>query len=373
MAVEVQHNPFSRGVDPSVNAGTVAIEQARASSEVQAQLFCAKQFPRDQAAAFSRCMEACRRPSLAAVAMYAFPRGKETISGPSIRLAETLAANWGNLEYGIRELSLKPGVSEMQAFAWDVETNVRSVQNFTVRHVRDTRDGKRNLIDERDIYEMTANQGGRRLRSRIMAILPGDLIEAAILECRRTLAGDNTVPFIDRVRKMIAVFDKLGVSLALLERKIGKPVKELLPDDLVELIAIHNSINGGMSSASDWFATTPEKETETANAIKGLASVPAAPPVVIVPAQTKDAVTEGRTATAPAVGFTPSVEGLDEMRDLAKSVGLVDMEDLRDWLSTLGEGWPQDERELTGVQYSEAMRKLPGLRNVPFKPLGGTQ
>ena len=43
--------------------------------------------------------------------LHAFPRAGETVSGPSIRLAEMLAAVWGNIEYGIRELSRKEGAS----------------------------------------------------------------------------------------------------------------------------------------------------------------------------------------------------------------------------------------------------------------------
>ena len=183
-------NPFERARTPEhVSAGTVSIESERAIAEAQGALVVAKRFPRDEAKAFARVMDACRRPSLAAVAMYAFPRGGETISGPSIRLAEELARSWGNIDFGLRELSRKDGVSEMEAYAWDLETNTKSAQRFTVRHVRDTRQGQKVLTDERDIYELTANQGGRRLRARILAVIPPDLVDAAVEECRRTMAG----------------------------------------------------------------------------------------------------------------------------------------------------------------------------------------
>lgn len=265
-------NPFAKPEAAGVNAGTVMVEQQRASAEVQAKLYSAKAYPRDQAAAYTRAMDACKRPALAAAAMYAFPRGGQTVSGPSIRLAEALAAAWGNIEYGIRELSRKDGVSEMQAFAWDLETNTSTVQNFTVRHERDTKGGKIRLTDERDIYEVTANNGGRRLRARILAVLPGDLVDAAIEECRRTLAGDNTIPLVDRVRKMIAAFDKLGVSQALIEKRAGKPCAELLPEDLGDLLAIHNSIKDGASEAGAWFDTAREQAAGAAAAITAAAT-----------------------------------------------------------------------------------------------------
>ena len=41
-----------------------------------------------------------------------------------------LAQNWGNIQYGIRELSSENGESTVEAFAWDVETNTRQTKVF---------------------------------------------------------------------------------------------------------------------------------------------------------------------------------------------------------------------------------------------------
>src|SRR3546814_8052499 len=100
----------------------------------------------------------------------------------------------------------------MQAYAIDLENLVWSTKNVAVRHVRDTRGGQKKLTDERDVYELTANMGGRRLRSCIMAILPPDLKEAAIDQCRRTIAGGGELPLADRVKRMVVAFAKIGVS-----------------------------------------------------------------------------------------------------------------------------------------------------------------
>ena len=92
-----------------VSEGVMSIEQSRAIQEVQASLVIAKKFPRDQDAAYLRIMKACERYSLADQAEYAYPRGDKTVTGPTIRIAETLAQNWGNLNFGIRELSQSKG------------------------------------------------------------------------------------------------------------------------------------------------------------------------------------------------------------------------------------------------------------------------
>ena len=63
--------------------------------------------------------------------MYEFPRGNEKITGPSIRLAEAIAQNWGNIDFGFMELEQRNGASQVMAYAWDLETNSRQTKLFT--------------------------------------------------------------------------------------------------------------------------------------------------------------------------------------------------------------------------------------------------
>lgn len=256
----VQSNPFAKQLAESVNAGTVTIESERAIAEAQGKLVIAKRFPRNQAVAYANIIDACRRPGLAEEACYSFPRGGEVVSGPAIRLAEMLAANWGNVDYGLRELSRKDGVSEMEAYAWDLETNVMSSQKFTVRHIRDTRGGGKALTDERDIYELTANMGARRLRARILAILPADLVQAAVDQCGKTLASGGDLPMADRIRSMVLAFKTLGVPASLIEKRLGHTLDSLTGEELADLRKIHNSLRDGMSKLTDWFGDKPADE-----------------------------------------------------------------------------------------------------------------
>ena len=80
------------------------------------------------------------------------------VTGPSIRLAEVLAQNWGNLDFGIVELEQRFGESSMLAYAWDLETNTRQTKVFTVKHKRRARGADVSLTDPRDIYEMTEEE-----------------------------------------------------------------------------------------------------------------------------------------------------------------------------------------------------------------------
>ena len=252
----------------NINQGTVAIEASRAIAEAQGKLVIAKRFPRDEVQAYAKAMEACQRPTMAEKAFYSFPRGGQTVEGPTIRFAEELARCWGNIDYGIKELSQDEGKSEMQAYAWDLETNAQSVQNFTNPHQREQ--GKRmvTLTSQRDIYENNANMATRRLRSRILAILPSWFVEDAIAECKKTLAGQNETPLVDRVKKMVVQFAKLGVTQEQIETRSKKKIDTMNADDFVEYVGIYNAIKQGESKIAEWFEAE-KVASELTDALKG--------------------------------------------------------------------------------------------------------
>lgn len=236
-----------------INQGTVAVESSRAIAEAQGKLIMAKKFPRNYTYAYSKAIEACQRKGFAEKAFFSYPRAGQTVTGVTIRFAEEMARCYGNLDYGIKEMSHEEGKSEMQAYCWDLETNTISSQNFTVEHILETKHGNRKLTSQRDIYERTANDGARRLRSRILAILPPDLVEDCIAECRKTLAGQNAMPLIDRVKGMVSAFNKLGVTNEMLEKRLGHTIESTNAEELVEYLGIFNGLKQKETTISDWF------------------------------------------------------------------------------------------------------------------------
>ena len=252
----------------NINQGTVAIEASRAIAEAQGKLVIAKRFPRDTVSAYARVAETCKRKGIAEKAFYSYPRGGETVSGVTIRFAEELARCWGNIDYGIKELSQDDGKSEMQAYAWDLETNSISTQNFTNPHIRETRYGAKQLTSQRDIYEINANMGARRLRSRILSVLPTDLIDMAIEECKKTLAGSNKEPLIDRVKKMVVAFQEFGVTQEQIEQRLGRKIETMTADDFTDYIGIYNAIKQKESKVADWFEA-PIEASELTDLVNG--------------------------------------------------------------------------------------------------------
>lgn len=237
--------------------GMMQIAVSREVQEVQGQIIIARQFPRDVEKVKAAVLADCKRIQLAESAMYAFPRGNETVTGPSIRLAEAIAQKFGNLIFGVRELRQENGESVAQAFAWDIETNVRQEKIFTVPHVRNTKKGSYKLTETRDIYELVANNGARRLRACILGLIPGDIIEAAIEQCENTLASRNDRPLAARIQAMLEAFEKVGVSRTSIENKLKRKADAITEHDLVGFQKIYKSITDGFAKAYEHFPDMP--------------------------------------------------------------------------------------------------------------------
>lgn len=245
-------NPFGVAVASAANNAMANAEAERAIQEVQAAMVIAKRFPRDQKKAMDCILNACTRETLANTALYSYPRGGQEVTGPSIRLAEALAQEWGNIQFGIRELSAENGQSTVEAFAWDVQTNTRQVKVFQVKHERGTRQGIKKLTDPRDIYEMVANQGARRMRACILGVIPGDVVEAAVNQCEVTQAN-NVVVSPESIKKMVTAFEEFGVTKELIETRLGKHAEAINAAQMLQLRKIFQSLKDGMSKPSDWF------------------------------------------------------------------------------------------------------------------------
>lgn len=245
-------------VDSRPAAGRSVVTEmvvSRQAQEVQAAMVIAKKFPRNEVESFNRIMNTCKRRSLAEQAMYEYPRGTTKVTGPSIRLAEAIAQNWGNIDFGITELEQRSGESQVMAYAWDLETNTRQTKIFAVPHVRSTKQGNKALTDPRDIYEMIANQGARRLRACILGVIPGDVIDAAIAQCEATLTDSNGgVPLEDLIRSSTATLqEKYGITIPMIEAYIGCNVKSFTMNDLMRLKRVYKSLEDGMAKREDYF------------------------------------------------------------------------------------------------------------------------
>ena len=296
----------------SVRSQSTQVEMSRAQSEVQAMVVVAQRMPRSESAARNRVLETCKMMGLAERAFFKFPRGGQSVAGPTIHLAVELARCWGNINYGIKELDRDDElhVSEMVAFAWDLETNVRAETAFIVPHLRDKRGGPEILVDMRDIYENNANMGARRLREMIFRCLPPWLVEDAKAACMVTLEKGGADPLPVQISNMVSAFEKIGINKARIEAKTGLQVDAMQSIDLANLRVSFNSIQRGEISASEEFP--PLQASNLTNALTGPAETPQAevkPEPEAKPAETAKADAKMTLERAKKLGADDAVKG----------------------------------------------------------------
>ena len=262
---------------PTVPAATqaTAVEQARAVAEVAAAVRVAQENPRDEARAVARMRQACSQQALADRAFYSVPRAGGRVEGSSVHLARSLAACWGNVDYGIRELKRddEAGESEMQAWAWDQESNVRSSRSFVVPHARMVGSAKRGdkrrerLDDLGDIANNNNSVAARAVRETIFTILPVWFTAEAEALCAATLngqAGDK--PLAAQVADMVANYgNTFGVTQGQLEAYVALPTAEWTAQTLGALRVLGGELSRGEKRVDDEFARKDE-----ATASKGI-------------------------------------------------------------------------------------------------------
>ena len=232
-------NPFGNSLSTRQDVGTAQVVSHEVA-EMQAQIYLAKQFPRDQIQSTDKILIACQRPSLAACAVYSYARGGTAISGPSIRLAEEIARNWGNIECGWNEMERDNDTSKVRAFAWDKESNVLKTMTFVVPHYRSTKNGSYRLKDERDIYELLANQAARRMRNCILALIPGDVVEAAVEQCQKTMVTSCEITP-ETIKKLVDAFTTFGVTKRQIEKRIQRNIESITPAQFVRMREIRGT------------------------------------------------------------------------------------------------------------------------------------
>lgn len=236
-----------------------AVEQARAVAEVAAAVQVAQQCPRDIRRAWAEMQEATSRIGLAEEAFYKVPnRGQ----GPSVHLARELLRIWGNGDAGVHELSRDDarGMSEVRAYAWDQQTNVRQSRTFQVPHVRMVGKDRKPLTDTTDVYLLNQNIGARAVRECIFAILPKDYVNEAQRLCRETLERGDGKPLVERIAELVAWAGReLGLTVARIETRVGRKRGLWTAADLGDLKVVFGSIGRRETTVEDEFP--PERVT----------------------------------------------------------------------------------------------------------------
>jgi hypothetical protein len=242
-----------------------AIEQARVVAETEGKVYVAQQRPRNEELARAMILKACAEPLLAERAFFRYSRGGSTITGPSIHLAREIARCWGNLMYGITELRRDDQAheSEMRAHAWDMQTNTDTSTTFIVKHQRDANGRTVDLTTGRDVYENNANQGARRVREMIYAIVPAYIVEEAKQACMKTLESSDE-PLEVRVQRAVDWFAQIPVTVKQLEDKLGSRRSQWRHLDIAALEIVVRALTQGETTVDDEFTPADTRRVDPA-------------------------------------------------------------------------------------------------------------
>jgi len=221
---------------------------ARGVAEVLGAISVARSVGRDEVQVWSEVRRMTKRKRLAERGLYAYYRKKQLIEGPSVDLIEQVARAYGHIRAGWRELERNDKEAKVECYAWDMYTNTHATRQIVVPFRRDKRGavGGVEVTEQRDRYELMANNAARRMRACIEQLLPADLVDEAVDGVKRTLENGDGLPFKDRVREMLLAFEEhYGVRQQDLEARLGHTIDALVPAQLVTLRSAFNAMKAG--------------------------------------------------------------------------------------------------------------------------------
>lgn len=252
----------------AADQGTMT-SMAREAIEAKSMVEAAKMFPRNESQAFVDLGRSMGRVALAERAAYSFPRGGARVTGPSVVLAREAARVWGNVTYGVRVVQVDENYIHIQGWAWDLQTNTRTVaEDKFEKLIQRKRGGVTEWVkpDERDLRELVNRRGALCVRNAILQILPKDLVDDALDMATKTLQGNSESRLqtdrAETVKGLVKAFDALSVTVSMIEGKLGHPVSEVDAEELTELRQIYRSMKDGSTKRTHHFATKAEGKSK---------------------------------------------------------------------------------------------------------------
>lgn len=268
-ATEVAALPEGFGATTSL-----AVNLARA--EVDQQIATAHAFPRSIKRAVDQIMTlATLDEETAAECVYALPRGGKPIKGPSIRLAEIIAGQWGNARVGARVVHVDriEKYVEAEGVFHDLETNVATTSRVR-RRISDKRGG---LLTD-DMIIVTGNAASAiAKRNAILGAVPKAVWRRAYGAVESVIAGDVKTLSERRERAMKA-FAAFGVKPEQVFAALGiVGADDINLDHMSTLMGMHSALKSGEATVEEMFPRQPvpgERPKNLADALDKLAGPP---------------------------------------------------------------------------------------------------
>ena len=224
--------------------------EATSRAEIDVQVRTAKMYPRNVEQAKKNSLAvATSDPVTAASMWYELPRAGKKIMGGSVRLAEVLASQWGNLRVATRVVDIGESFVSVEGVCHDLETNV--AYRSEVRRKILSKEGNR--YGEDMILTTTNAASAIAFREAVFKAVPRaywyPIYEASLLKSQE--AGKSLA---EARKNMIGAFEAWKVpKKAILDYLEVKSVEEIGNEDIGRLRSVYTQIKEGEKQIEDFF------------------------------------------------------------------------------------------------------------------------
>lgn len=221
-------------------------------SEIDIQISTAKQYPRSVEQSTRRIMAlATIDEETAQECFYSLRRGNganaSAVEGPSVRLAEIVAASWGNLRVQSQVVSNDGKFITARGVCHDLETNT-AVSCEVQRRITD-RNG-RTFSD--DMIVVTGNAAGAiAFRNAVFKVVPKAVINNTV-KAIKAMAMGNSNALEERRNKMLSYFSSIGVTKEMVFSYLEIDSVDAIDMEMVmEMLGLVNAIKEGTTTKEE--------------------------------------------------------------------------------------------------------------------------
>lgn len=267
LATVTEEAPVETSMIPAL-APNASLAVSLARAEVDQQIATARALPRQISRAVNNILAlATLDDESAEECVYALPRAGKAIRGPSIRLAEIIASQWGNCRVGARVVHVDriEKYVEAEGVFHDLETNTAT----TARVRRRLSDSRGRLLND-DMIVVTGNAAcAIAKRNAILGAVPKAVWRRTFDRVEAVIAGDveTLVERRDRATKAFAAFGVTPEQICRVLEISG--VDDLTADHLVQLTGMRSAIKSGEATVEEMF---PAEKPGQGDAPKGNAA-----------------------------------------------------------------------------------------------------
>lgn len=222
------------------------------------QVATARKYPRD-IVAFKRDLVAMATmdEETAASCQYSVPRGGKSIDGPSVRLAEMVAATYGNLQISAQVTGHDDRFVYAEAVVRDLEKNI----TMGLRVRRRITDKHGQTYNE-DMIAVTGSAAVSIVyRNAIFKVVPAAFVQSAYNESQAMLEAAASADLKNAVPKMFTAFADMGVNEEEILRYLQVEKKsDVRGIHLVRMRGVLNAIKDGVRKES--YFKPPRREVD---------------------------------------------------------------------------------------------------------------